>query len=838
MKKLFIITFILLCANYIFAQNVGINSDGSAPDPSAILDIKATDAGLLIPRVDLDDASTATPITSPATGLMIYNQGGDETDGFYFWNGSAWTMLNSTMEGSGTTDYVARWTPDGSTLGTGLIRDDGSNVAINAAPNGSYTLYNNGATGLQGLVQTGSAIELSGLGSGDRTTYIDFHSQDATDYNFRIIRGSGANGITQFEHKGTTQFRLFNWDAAPMVFSTNSLDRMRILSTGEVGINTTTPGSYQTKIVGATGNSGLDVYKMENADGVSFNGINVETYNSHNSDKVTTGLKATVSTLQGETYGVRGIIEHNGTQGNYYSVAGEHWNWNQTTLNSGGYLGYQEKVGGPKGYRGFIGVLGHVNDNNGYASVYNSYGGYFHNEMNSNDNTEDKYGVYAEVDAQSFTSGDGTESWGLFASSTNTDNIYGIVGQARLNHWFNQNKQIGVAGQMSNSSGTTVYTEGWLGYNGNGGGDVTGMGASCGVVGLVNTGNTNNSESTIAGFFKTEHSGSGSRTASNYGLYATSEDADANAASKNYGIYAKASGAVSNYSGFFAGQNFIAQYDDSQIMTKFYGGNGGGVRLRLVAHGGTYASKTATVSGNKNIIQFAGYQDASTEATGAAIIGQATENWSGSQRGMYLEFRTTENGGTSTTEKMRIDHDGQVGINITSPGYQLHVDGNFKVGNSNGAADRAVNMMYIGDGSYIQIGEWEADDKLSFKASSYNFTNGDVGINTTSPDAQLDVEGDFKLGTNGTVIANIIKTTVNQDIVAHNDATYWTETFTVIDAATGSSVIVSPNGVLTDGVFILYSWVSAANTVSVRFLNNSGGVWNPAAQDYYITVIE
>jgi hypothetical protein len=40
-----------------------------------------------------------------------------------------------------------------------------------------------------------------------------------------------------------------------------------------------------------------------------------------------------------------------------------------------------------------------------------------------------------------------------------------------------------------------------------------------------------------------------------------------------------------------------------------------------------------------------------------------------------------------------------------------------KIGNSSSVTERAKNMIKIGDGSYIQIGEWEADDLLSFKAT-------------------------------------------------------------------------------------------------------------------------
>ena len=43
--------------------------------------------------------------------------------------------------GSGTTNYVARWTPNGTTLGTGLIRDNGTSVSVGAFPAPDYKLF-------------------------------------------------------------------------------------------------------------------------------------------------------------------------------------------------------------------------------------------------------------------------------------------------------------------------------------------------------------------------------------------------------------------------------------------------------------------------------------------------------------------------------------------------------------------------------------------------------------------------------------------------------------------------------------------------------------------------
>ncbi|MCX7768635.1 MAG: hypothetical protein N2110_06400, partial [Flavobacteriales bacterium] len=104
MKKIF-----LFLALYIFfssrsvAQGVGVNTDGSNPDPSAILDVKATDKGLLVPRVHLTDVTSQSPITSPATGLLVYNTNPSVTGGngvgFYVWLGSSWSRLDMSNSG-------------------------------------------------------------------------------------------------------------------------------------------------------------------------------------------------------------------------------------------------------------------------------------------------------------------------------------------------------------------------------------------------------------------------------------------------------------------------------------------------------------------------------------------------------------------------------------------------------------------------------------------------------------------------------------------------------------------------------------------------------------------
>lgn len=98
MKKI-ILSILVSTSLSLNAQNVGINGDGTAPDSSAMLDVKAPDKGMLIPRVKLDDATTAAPVTNPKEGLLVYNETGAEAKGFWYWNGTEWVRLGSSEKG-------------------------------------------------------------------------------------------------------------------------------------------------------------------------------------------------------------------------------------------------------------------------------------------------------------------------------------------------------------------------------------------------------------------------------------------------------------------------------------------------------------------------------------------------------------------------------------------------------------------------------------------------------------------------------------------------------------------------------------------------------------------
>lgn len=90
---------IIFTSTQIYAQNIGINTAGTAPDDAAILDVAASDKGLLIPRVSLTGTGDiATIAGSEEESLLIYNLAtiSDVTPGYYYWDGTnKWIALLS-----------------------------------------------------------------------------------------------------------------------------------------------------------------------------------------------------------------------------------------------------------------------------------------------------------------------------------------------------------------------------------------------------------------------------------------------------------------------------------------------------------------------------------------------------------------------------------------------------------------------------------------------------------------------------------------------------------------------------------------------------------------------
>ena len=213
---------LLLCSIIKFnqAQNVGINSTGTAPDNSAMLDVVSTDKGMLVPRVNIIDLNTAAPVTAPATSLLVYNTNTTSGVGYYFWDGTKWINLKDANSNAdedwykvgGTTApinindniftqgkvSVGMQNTTGATLSLkGVNYDDA--VAIDANSDGNFVFmgeYNEGiAFGLaSGTISSGNSQMLIGntgnVGIGNVAPISKLQVQSISNVNaFRVERG-------------------------------------------------------------------------------------------------------------------------------------------------------------------------------------------------------------------------------------------------------------------------------------------------------------------------------------------------------------------------------------------------------------------------------------------------------------------------------------------------------------------------------------------------------------------------------------------------------------------------------------------------------------------------
>lgn len=172
MKKLLILSIAIIISSLSlsFAQSVGINADGSAPNGSAMLDVKSTNKGMLIPQIALLSANDATTIATPATSLLVYNTAtvAGITPGYYYNAGTpgapVWTRLISGVIDGSETKVSAGTNVTITGVGTAA-----SPYVVNA-PSGSYTdLSNkpvNATTLADGFMSSADKTKLNGIATG------------------------------------------------------------------------------------------------------------------------------------------------------------------------------------------------------------------------------------------------------------------------------------------------------------------------------------------------------------------------------------------------------------------------------------------------------------------------------------------------------------------------------------------------------------------------------------------------------------------------------------------------------------------------------------------------
>ncbi|MBJ6111496.1 hypothetical protein JAO73_20915 [Hymenobacter sp. BT523] len=442
MKHIFTIAVALgaLCPLAASAQ-VGVGT--ATPDAKSALDIRATDKGLLIPRLT---AAQRTGITSPPQGLMVYQTdgtaaGGAQTGFWYYAGTGGWVYLDAAASGGLTLPYSGSYSGIGNAFGI-------TNTGIGAGIVASSTL----STAVSGTASSGAGVagaSTSGTGvlasSGTGTALAANKSSSQTGRLAALTNANAANDST-----------------AAYISTVGDRPALR-------AVNTATSG--QAAIRG--------VKQAAAADGSGVEGV------------ITTGAT-------GDAAGVRGLDQSGGTAGSgvlgltvggfgVRGVATDGYGVLGSSTNGAGVFGSSQAnsrgVAGVVGSGGFgadgVGVLGNSASGYGVRGVVTSGGigvqGVATNVYGVNGISTSGAGVYGSSASGYGAQGSSTSSSGVFGQ-TAAGNVGGVAG---VEGTSTNSSGVGVLGTTVSGYGVRGEATGTSGYG------VTGVASSTNGIGVL-----------------------------------------------------------------------------------------------------------------------------------------------------------------------------------------------------------------------------------------------------------------------------------------------------------------------------------------------------------------
>jgi hypothetical protein len=254
-------------------------------------------------------------------------------------------------------------------------------------------------------------------------------------------------------------------------------------------------------------------------------------------------------------------------------------------------------------------------------------------------------------------------------------------------------------------------------------------------------------------------------------------------------------------------------YSGSQGITGYWGSTGAQGIVGFTGSQGTQGITGFVGStGTQGVIGFTG-------SVGSGFVGSAGVGYVGSSGTLgytgsagsaptpAITSVTIQGDGTftatSTVTNVVFIPGGRMELNINTGTNQITITDNAKgskkhrAKHKSGAYDPDIDML-------------QPEDTITYAEG------GGILLSTNSSTNTLTIATEF---TGTTVLAGTL--TVNPASVSKNAV--GTQTFTITGLTTSHHIVITPATALTYGIFISAAWVSASNTVSVQFMNITGG---------------
>jgi uncharacterized protein (TIGR02145 family) len=241
-KRLLFSASILLAFALSAKAQVSVNSTGSSPDTSAMLDVSSTTKGILVPRMT---AAERDQISNPAKGLLIYQT--NNSPGFYYNSATPpaknWVMMSSQWNSNGSAIYY-----------------NGGNVGIGTAS--PTALFEVAGTTKIHSISGPTSLRLQNRTDEDYSQVV-FYDNYA---NYKGYMGYIGEAAPYGERNNTIEL---GSSASDIAIRPGENEIMRLTGEGNVGIGTSTPNS-SAKVDIASTDKGLLIPRMTNAQITTF----------------------------------------------------------------------------------------------------------------------------------------------------------------------------------------------------------------------------------------------------------------------------------------------------------------------------------------------------------------------------------------------------------------------------------------------------------------------------------------------------------------------------------------------------------------------------------------